>query len=295
MVVASEFLSCAIDAFRDLVPFVREGAARADKAVQTKRDGSLVTEVDQAVESRLVRIFQKAFPDVPVLGEEGAIDHDARDASQMYRPFLDAEYQITIDPIDGTKNFIEGHRHYCIAAALSAREDGGIWPVSGVIAVPEEDLLYWCDEQGVFSERVTKVELAEIKTAVPPQPQMSVNSRDRAWLAAHQRKSLLPTISSGSSVYDFMGTVLGRNKASIIGSQRLWDLMAPLALALRAGLILRDLQDEQQISALGIGDLSEDIVSRPWGLSRKMVLARPDVQLSELTEILSQLTRPDIS
>jgi fructose-1,6-bisphosphatase/inositol monophosphatase family enzyme len=282
MVSTSEFISCTRNAFRELVPFVKESAGRPDKSVQTKRDGSLVTEIDQAVESKLVQIFQQAFPEVPVLGEEGAIDQNATDAEQMYSQFLNSDYQITIDPIDGTKNFIEGSQYYCIAAALSARKDGGIWPVAGVIAVPEEDLLYWSDERGTFSEQVSTGAMLEVWPEVSPKQQISVNSRDRAWLAAHQLTALLPTISSGSSVHDFLGTVLGRRTASVVGAQRLWDLMAPLALALRAGLVLRDLQGGQHIKSLGIRDLSEEIVSRPWGLTRKMVLARPGTRLCEL-------------
>jgi fructose-1,6-bisphosphatase/inositol monophosphatase family enzyme len=286
VVSSKEFLDSARSIVKDLVPFVRAGAVKGDKIVTTKRDGSLVTEIDQQVEARLLAEFTGRFPGVAVLGEEGAIDLHSTSAPQLYGRYLASEYQITIDPIDGTKNFINGKSEYCIAVALSTASSSGgvngVWPVAGVIAVPEENALYWADDHSVFIEDITSGESRALVPQSAAPVRLSVNSRDRLWLAERNFKLLLPWISSGSSVYDFLGTVLGRNRASIIGSQRLWDLMAPLALALRAGLVLRDLQSGEEIDSIGISDLSEDIDSRPWGFARKMLLSTRDLDPDEL-------------
>lgn len=282
MVSSSDFIALALRAVKELVPVVLSGATRTDKAVVTKRDGSLVTEIDQQVETRLVKGFNEAFPGVPVLGEEGAIDSQAKSAEEMYGGFLQASHQIIIDPIDGTKNFIQGRPQYCIAVALSKRFASGVWPVAGVIAIPEEQRLYWADEQSLFVEDMVTGVQGPVELAGEVNSSVSVNSRDRSWLAERRIELLTPWVSSGSSVYDFLGSALGRTRASIIGSQRLWDLMAPLAIALRAGLVLRDLQTGDELHSLHLSDLSDDIDSRPWGLGRKMVLSMPDLKLSQV-------------
>jgi fructose-1,6-bisphosphatase/inositol monophosphatase family enzyme len=287
VVSSRDFLDSARSVVKDLVPLARDGAARTNKTVTTKRDGSLVTEIDQQVESRLISEFTRRFPGVVLLGEEGAIDSQSTSAHQLYGRYLASEYQITIDPIDGTKNFINGKCEYCIAVALSAASSptgggNGVWPVAGVIAVPEENALYWADEDSVFVEDIGSGNCIPLVSQTGASGWLSVNSRDRVWLAERNFQLLLPWISSGSSVYDLLGTVLGRNRASIIGSQRLWDLMAPLALALRSGLALRDLQSGEELSSIGIFELSDDIESRPWGLARKIILANRDLKIEEL-------------
>lgn len=282
MVSSREFVICARNAVKELAPVALSGAAQADKSVVTKRDGSLVTAIDQEVETRLIAAFHRSFPGIPVLGEEGAIDRKAQNASQMYQEFINSGFQIIIDPIDGTKNFIDGHPQYCIAVALSESRAGGVWPVAGVIAIPEERTMYWSDESGVFAEDLVSGDQRQVRRVDSSLERVSVNSRDRAWLAERHLQLTRSWVSSGSSVYDFLGTVLGRNRASIAGSQRLWDLMAPLALALRSGLILRDLETGREVTSITIDHLSEDIAMRPWGLSRKMLLAPRDQEFSEL-------------
>jgi hypothetical protein len=58
--------------------------------------------------------------------------------------------------------------------------------------------------------------------------------------------------------------------------------MAPLALAERLGCVLRDIQSGEKISSIGLDALSSDVEKRPWGLIRKMLLARPDEEIAGL-------------
>lgn len=282
LVDTSDFIGSARSALSAASCRAREGAVRQNKDVQTKRDGSLVTEVDQQIESLLVARFKSEFPVAAVLGEEGAIDTEGRSAEEVYREFFGAPFQITIDPIDGTKNFIAGRPQYCLAAGLSMRIDAGIWPIAGVVAVPEEGKMLWSDDSQVVVEDLLSGQQSSLVSPATAAPSVSVNSRDRAWLASKELQLRLPWVSSGSSVYDFLGTVVGRHRASLIGSQRLWDLMAPLAIALRAGLVLRDFESRSEIGSIKWQDLSGDIASRPWGLNRKMVLAARGTDIAEL-------------
>ena len=273
------FLSCAKAAMRDLVPRVLSTSIASPNSVETKPDGSLVTVVDKIVEAELVTTFSTVFPDTPVLGEEGAIDSSyglGVSQSELYTQFMRAPRQVIIDPIDGTRNFVDRKREYCIAAALSRSVSGGIWPVASVIAVPEEGLMYWCDEDGAYVEEISSGELRRLNAGeLSKATHVSISSRDRSWLTAQGFELNLPWVSSGSSVYDLLGTACGRLRGSVVGSQRLWDLMAPLALASRLGFLLCDLCSGERIGALAVSDLSSDIEARPWGLGRRMVVMRP--------------------
>ncbi len=279
----SVFLSCAREVFTSLVPIVLS-AAGSTADVTKKRDGSLVTATDRFVESRIISAFSVALPGVPVLGEEGAIDCSEgtySDSKEFYRGFLDTPLQLVVDPIDGTRNFVDGKGEYCIAAALSKRVDTGIWPIAAVVAIPREGLMLWCDGSGAFREELGRGTSGKLYRDVSPPRDISVNSRDRAWLSAEGYGLRRPWVSSGSSVYDFIGSATGRLSASIVGSQRLWDLMAPLAFAERLGLVLRDLRTGDVMMGLGATHLSSDLVARPWGLGRRMLLLPKDVAVED--------------
>ena len=70
--------------------------ARGTVTVETKGDGSPVTEVDRTVETALREAIRRAHPSHGVIGEEFGAD----------RP--DAEFVWILDPLDGTREFIQG-------------------------------------------------------------------------------------------------------------------------------------------------------------------------------------------
>jgi len=99
-------------------------AFRGALEVRRKPDGSEVTAVDVAVELALRERIVAAFPDHRVMGEEGG-----------WGPASDSGVDTpvwTIDPIDGTTNYIKGNP---IFATLIACSSGGIDMV-GVVSAP---------------------------------------------------------------------------------------------------------------------------------------------------------------
>lgn len=102
-------------------------AARAEilprfrrSAVETKQDGSPVTEADRAAERAIRRVIGEAFPDDAILGEElGATSRPAR-------------RRWVVDPIDGTIAFARGIPLFTTIVALEV--DGEA--VLGMIDLP---------------------------------------------------------------------------------------------------------------------------------------------------------------
>lgn len=84
------------------------GYFRKDTPVARKPDGSEVTDADLAVDARLHDALCTARPGYGWLSEESADD----------RARLDAERVWIVDPIDGTRAFIQDRDQWVIAAAL---------------------------------------------------------------------------------------------------------------------------------------------------------------------------------
>lgn len=269
-----EFVSTVRRLVRDVHPTIMDAVNAVSRDASEKKDGSLVTETDRAVEEYFTRELQSAWPTIPVLGEERVSDHDFshEEPGRYYSKFMASDNQIIIDPIDGTKNFVEGRQQFCIAAALTARVDGGIWPICGVVGVPVKGLVYFCDSAGVQCEDIRSGTVTSVIRGTDEADTMSASSKDREWLAKNRWILQYPWVSSGSSVHDFLGTALGALRGSVIGKQRLWDLLAPLGIASRLGCVLRDLASGELITAIAPSDLSPELERRPWGIGRRMVL-----------------------
>lgn len=100
-----------------------------DYFVQEKADFSPVTDADYAAQNTIAAAL---FPlGIPMISEEST----AEDFS--VRGLWDAVF--IIDPLDGTKEFINGSRQYGVNIALVRN---GV-PVAGVIFLPEDGLLYF--------------------------------------------------------------------------------------------------------------------------------------------------------
>lgn len=105
---------------------VAEAAARAvtmvsgDFVTELKPDGSVVTNVDRAVEQFLRESIAGRYPDHAILGEEFGWD------GRTNRPLW------AIDPIDGTTNLAWGLPLWSISVGLVVDD----LPVVGVIALP---------------------------------------------------------------------------------------------------------------------------------------------------------------
>ena len=113
---------------------VREAGAlaakyfRGDNHSWAKDDGSPVSQADLAVDQLLRDRLTTARPGYGWLSEE------TRDTADRLRH----RYVWVVDPIDGTRSFLEGTENWCVSAALV--EHGR--PVLGAVYLPLPDRLY---------------------------------------------------------------------------------------------------------------------------------------------------------
>lgn len=83
-----------------------------DGEVHEKNPGDLVTVADHEAEFAITEVLGRAYPGAMILGEEAS----AGDPSLLER-FRAAEHAFTIDPVDGTKNFVHGSPDHAVMVA----------------------------------------------------------------------------------------------------------------------------------------------------------------------------------
>ncbi|RBP07384.1 myo-inositol-1(or 4)-monophosphatase [Roseiarcus fermentans] len=114
-------IAAAREAGEGALAWFRPGR-KTSAAVQAKEGGSPVTEADLAADAFLKRRLGAAFPDAGWLSEETA-DTTAR---------LGRRRLIVVDPIDGTRAFVDGDPRWTVSLALIV--DGR--PIAGVVHAP---------------------------------------------------------------------------------------------------------------------------------------------------------------
>lgn len=112
--------------------------ALARHEVIEKNPGDLVTVADREAEVLLTLALTTAHPDAVVLGEEAY----AADPTLLER-FVAAEHAFTVDPVDGTKNFVNGSPDH----AVMVSETRGGEPARSWIWQPEHEVA-WVAEHG---------------------------------------------------------------------------------------------------------------------------------------------------
>ncbi|UTA48078.1 3'(2'),5'-bisphosphate nucleotidase CysQ [Simiduia sp. 21SJ11W-1] len=99
--------------------------------VSHKQDKSPLTQADLAAHHILVEGLQPLLPEVPVLSEESRLpDYELRGGWHRYW---------LIDPLDGTKEFVNRNGEFTVNIALI---DEGV-PVLGLVYVPVKGVLYF--------------------------------------------------------------------------------------------------------------------------------------------------------
>jgi 3'(2'), 5'-bisphosphate nucleotidase len=102
-----------------ILPFWRSGAT-----VESKPDQSPVTEADRAAEALILARLAERWPGVQAVAEEAVAAHGAPDAFE--------EWFWLIDPLDGTRGFVQGRESFTVNIGLI--HQGA--PVAGVVSTP---------------------------------------------------------------------------------------------------------------------------------------------------------------
>lgn len=185
--------------FRDLAlaagAAILQVYARADMGVQTKADASPVTEADLAADAIIRAGLAQHFPDIAVVTEERADSHS-----------LHVARFIIVDPLDGTKEFVQRRGDFTVNIALV---ENGV-PVRGVVYAPAKGRLFYTrtdgasvEETGPFamgqigSQRILQMAPADMRAL---RVVASKSHRDAETDAYIARYAVADLVSAGSSL-----------------------------------------------------------------------------------------------
>ncbi len=117
--LAEALADIAEDAARVILPYWRNGVT-----AETKADASPVTQADREAEALILARLAERYPDVQAVAEEQVAAGEG--------PGELGEWYWLIDPLDGTRGFVEGRESYTVNIALIR----GDTPVAGVVTAP---------------------------------------------------------------------------------------------------------------------------------------------------------------
>jgi 3'(2'), 5'-bisphosphate nucleotidase len=205
--------------------------AKGDLGTSQKSDKSPVTIADTAAEEILRAGLAKLLPGVPFVGEESVA---AGNIPEPGREFL------LIDPLDGTREFIQGREEYTVNVGLIS--DGG--PVLGVIYTPATQTVHAGAEGKAFRAAILPGTRFDPAAALPirarPRPESLVAAVSRSYLDQKSEDFLakLPVserLGIGSSL---KFTLLAEGKADVyprLAQICEWDVAAGHAILSAAG------------------------------------------------------------
>ncbi len=205
-------------------------AVYADNAFghRRKSDGSPVTEADHRAEAIILEGLRAAWPDIPVVAEE--------EVSAGRIPGASAKFFL-VDPLDGTREFIERNGEFTVNIALVERGR----PVAGMIYAPALGQLFVASDGQAWRADVNHgfaETLAPIRTRPAPGRLAVVGSRVHCgedtveWL---KRFDIQELVSRGSSLKFCLVACGEADLYPRFGRTMEWDTAAGDAILRAAG------------------------------------------------------------
>jgi histidinol-phosphatase len=256
-------LELADEARRIVRPALQTGFS-----VETKRDRSLVTDVDRAVERRWREQIERWFPDHGVIGEE-------------YPPARpESAFQWIMDPIDGTEEFVHGIPTFGTMLALHHR---GV-PLVGVIDHPALDIRVHAGVGLGTHRNGHRVRLDDLPADAPPEDlRLALSARvnftrhvDEGPLFDRLTRAY-PNHRIYRAAYAHTAAVSGATDAMVDMHNHVWDLAPSQVLAEEAGgryTVLGELQTLE-------GPILSAVFGRPRAVERLITLLRAPVEPGE--------------
>lgn len=204
-------------------------AQRGMVAVHAKPDSSPVTEADLQSDAQLHAALSALAPQVPVISEERP------------PPPVPAARFFLLDPLDGTREFIDGRPDFAVCVALIEQ---GV-PRLGLVGVPAEEAVYATWGEGLWRYRAGAA--PERVTPAPQQPGPPIVAASRSHLEPQTRAALARfgahRLEQRGSAVKFVQLACGAaDLYPRLGPVKAWDIAAGQALVEAAGGVMLDIQ-----------------------------------------------------
>lgn len=201
-----------------------------DFEVKAKGDASPVTEADEAADALISAGLTEAFPDLVLITEEQAASHA-----------LTAQTFLIVDPLDGTKEFVQRRGDFTVNIAYV---ENGV-PSRGVVYAPAQGRLFYTqadgtavEEEGPF-DKATPGPCRRISVTAPDNSALMVvaskSHRDAATDAYIAKYAVQDMKSAGSSLKFCLVATGEADLYPRLGRTMEWDTAAGDAVLRGAG------------------------------------------------------------
>lgn len=192
-----------------------------------KGDGSIVTEADLAMQEAMQSALAKAWPHIPLIGEE---------TPESEREALLAKGTTGIwclDPVDGTSNFAAGIPFFAVSLALLIDRK----PALAVIYDPVRDEMFCAQEHLGAWLNDLPIKLKPSKLPLSKTIAVVDFKRLQAPLATKlaSQSPYASQRSFGSVALDWAWLAAGRYHVYLHGKQKVWDYAAGVLILAQAG------------------------------------------------------------
>jgi myo-inositol-1(or 4)-monophosphatase len=194
------------------------------KRVNSSKAHDIKLELDVRCQQLIERILRAAFPQVPLLGEEGNSGN------------VEAAYRWVVDPIDGTVNYFFGMPHAAVSVALQHCEES----VVGVIYDPFTDEIWTTIKggptrlNGMIVRVSTRSRIEDAVIALGFSKSQDNLDKSLPHLIRLSRRAKKIRIM-GSAALELAYVATGRLDAYIERTINLWDVAAGSLLVKNAG------------------------------------------------------------
>jgi len=214
--------------------------------IKTENGYDPVTVADLEVNDLIIKRIKKYYKEVDwdILSEENV-------KTEADSIFTNSEWIWILDPLDGTKDFIQGTKNYAMHLALNYKKR----PYLGLVLIPEKSELWITDSNSSWCEKKDgSIRKASFRNPKPLRDMTIVTSKN------HKNETLKNLINKiGFKKVSVMGSI-GCKIASIIrgecdiyislsmpgkSSPKDWDFAAPEAILRAAGGAITNLDNKE--------------------------------------------------
>ena len=199
-------------------------------AIQTKVDASPVTNADKAADAIIYKGLKEAFPNLDVVTEEKSESH-----------YLQKKNFILVDPLDGTKEFINKTGEFTVNIAYIQNN----FPTHGVVYAPAIKRLFATDQNRKSYEiirpalKTGKILNKPLRVSVPDPSALTViaskshiNPETKKYI---EKYSISDSKNAGSSLKSCLIATGEADLYPRLGRTMEWDTAAGHAILLGAG------------------------------------------------------------
>ncbi|WP_036930540.1 3'(2'),5'-bisphosphate nucleotidase CysQ [Prochlorococcus marinus] len=207
-----------------------------------------VTKADLKVNEVIIKRINEKYKDInwEILSEE-----NVKLTSESCNN--NADWIWVLDPLDGTKDFIQGTGNYAMHLALNYKNK----PYIGIVLIPDKDELWITDGEKVWGEKKDgskiKPNLSTNKSLKDMSLVTSKNHRNEIIKKLIQKIDFYKVITMGSIGCKIASIIRGESdiyiSLSLMGksSPKDWDFAAPEAILKTAGGVITNLDNQELI------------------------------------------------